>query len=161
LIFITAKKVFDKTYCCEKKKKTMKLLDYSLFSNTRLNVLPNELIDHIWYFNYTWASNIIKKHFQKFLKTKVFEISKMLDFVFHNCKFPLSMENYSLYYGKKLLKKKDILSVFTACKCCKRHQINKPDGSSVWEETEFNWTDHCDCKCQCRHLSRFLCRPIY
>jgi len=133
---------------------------YSICSNTSLDVLPNELIDLIWSFNYVWASNIIKKHFQKFLKTKVFEISKMLNFVFHKCKFPLSMENYSLSYGKKILKKKDILSTFTACKCCERHQQNKPDGSSVWEETEFNWREKANCNCECRHLSRFLCRPI-
>ena len=132
--------------------------NYSIYSNTQLDILPNDLIDYIWSLNYTWASNIIKKYFHKSLKIKVLEISKMLNFVFHDCKFPLAMENYGLYYGNKILKKKDVLSTFNACKCCKRHQINKPDGSLVWEETEFNWTNHCDCKC--RHLSRFLCRPI-
>lgn len=139
----------------------MSLLDsrYSICLNTCLGVLPNELIDLIWSFNYLWASNIIKKHFQKFLKTKVFEISKMLNFVFHECKLPISMENYSISYGKKILKKKDIISTFTACKCCERHQQNKPDGSSVWQETNFNWRES-NCKCECRHLSRFLCRPI-
>lgn len=85
----------------------------------------------------------------------------MLNFAFHNCNFRLSMENYSISYGKKILKKKDILSTFTACKCCERHQENKPDGSSVWQETDFIWREKGNCNCECRHLSRFLCRPIY
>ena len=51
------------------------------------------------------------------------------------------------------------------CKCCLAHQINKPKALD-------KWTDHYDglkspddkheklCKCDCRHLSRMMCREV-
>ena len=47
------------------------------------------------------------------------------------------------------------------CKCCIRHQINKPDKFLIWSDPKFDAiNDNKDrpCKCDCRHLSRWLCR---
>ena len=51
------------------------------------------------------------------------------------------------------------------CKCCERHQQNRPQHLQQWLEPEFSNTqlnkDDNDCKCQCRHYSRHICRACY
>ena len=45
------------------------------------------------------------------------------------------------------------------CDCCKKHQINKPTEYQSWIETAGpEYFKSPECKCNCRHLSRFLCR---
>ena len=49
------------------------------------------------------------------------------------------------------------------CKCCVRHRIDKPDKFLIWSDPKFdalteNQFKHRPCKCDCRHLSRWLCR---
>jgi hypothetical protein len=50
-----------------------------------------------------------------------------------------------------------------ACKCCTRHQANKPISlSDGWIETEFHNTHVGDdqCSCKCRHNMRIMCRDV-
>ena len=53
-----------------------------------------------------------------------------------------------------------IVKILAQCKCCERHQIDRPIKLHLWEETDYKNRDPSDgdCKCVCRHLSRFLCR---
>ena len=49
------------------------------------------------------------------------------------------------------------------CQCCSRHQENKPSINYILEKKEldflFHNTDNIpDCKCSCRHLSRWIIR---
>lgn len=53
----------------------------------------------------------------------------------------------------------DKLDYLSNCKCCKRHQINKPSVFTIWQETEFHYNEKVySCMCDCRHLARFICR---
>ena len=53
------------------------------------------------------------------------------------------------------------LLILSRCFCCNRHQINKPRTFTPWREREVgdqqNSIDHA-CGCNCRHISRFICR---
>jgi hypothetical protein len=55
---------------------------------------------------------------------------------------------------------KEKLEHTAACKCCDRHQINKPGSFVPWIDTplagERPSEPHCECKC--RHHARWLCR---
>ena len=48
------------------------------------------------------------------------------------------------------------------CKCCDRHQTNKPQKLEPWIECTSNGMMKDDtsvqCECDCRHLARILCR---
>ena len=53
----------------------------------------------------------------------------------------------------------DKLDTLAKCKCCERHQINKPLVFSKWDETEQSklFTES-PCPCLCRHMARQICR---
>ena len=56
----------------------------------------------------------------------------------------------------------DKLNNLANCNCCERHQVNKPTVLELWHETPAN-NFHLDiypCMCNCRHVSRFICRQI-
>lgn len=55
----------------------------------------------------------------------------------------------------------DKLDYLALCKCCDRHQINKPAIFKTWidNNTPTNFTfDNNRCYCKCRHLARYICR---
>ena len=45
-----------------------------------------------------------------------------------------------------------------ACRCCERHQINKPTKFVPWVELPFHGTQYTPCECSCRHDARIICR---
>tara|TARA_B100000035_G_scaffold314780_1_gene332235 strand:+ start:3560 stop:3973 length:414 start_codon:yes stop_codon:yes gene_type:complete len=122
--------------------------------------LPHDLVEHIWSFNYNWASTIIQKYTKKYISNKVKNIYEMVGFAHHKCRLGVGVRNYSLFYQNKILKNNDVLTTLNACKCCVKHQNNKPKNMAPWIETEFHDTQYTDCNCPCRHLARFICREI-
>ena len=59
---------------------------------------------------------------------------------------------------------KEKLDTCSNCKCCPRHQYNKPIKLEKWIELDFLpddckpiWLDK-KCECDCRHVARFICR---
>ena len=133
---------------------------YNSYKNTFLATLPIEILDFIWSLNYLWASNIIQKRTKRFIRYKINEINNMITFAHSKCNLCPTMNNYNIFFRNKILTKKDILNTCIACKCCEKHQLNKPKKLKLWEETEFHFTQHIDCPCTCRHLSRWMCRHI-
>jgi len=59
----------------------------------------------------------------------------------------------------KLYKAQCILDYLNDCNCCERHNKNKPYlfTSWTWLSKKQIFNTH-DCKCQCRHLARTICR---
>ena len=56
---------------------------------------------------------------------------------------------------------KSKLESCTACKCCPRHQVNKPDSFVPWVDTPFNNDiQEIGCECKCRHNARWICRQV-
>ena len=133
---------------------------YKVYKNTFLATLPIEILDFIWSLNYLWASLIIQKQAKKFIRYKLRAIYNMIAFAYGKCKLCPGMNNYNIFFRNKILTKKDILNTCVACKCCIKHQVNKPKELKIWEETEFHFTQNIDCPCMCRHLSRWMCRNI-
>ena len=52
------------------------------------------------------------------------------------------------------------LDTLSKCKCCDRHETNKPQNYVPWVERESNDSDktYVLCECDCRHLARIICR---
>ena len=53
---------------------------------------------------------------------------------------------------------KEKLEACASCRCCARHQINKPVSFAPWIETPFKNSELNACLCKCRQMARFLCR---
>lgn len=66
-------------------------------------------------------------------------------------------EEFDKIPGRTWQEKLDYCSV---CKCCPRHQKDKPRVFVPWVETRFNgsFRDENACLCECRHNARWLCR---
>lgn len=132
----------------------------SSLATTYFALLPLEVVDYIWSFNHYWGALVIQKKFKGCFEKKVGDVSALVNFAFIKCNLSSSMSNFSIFYKNKILKKEDVFKTLTLCNCCTRHQINKPKTLQKWINTEFHETQDTDCDCQCRHLSRFLCREI-
>ena len=52
------------------------------------------------------------------------------------------------------------LDTLDICKCCTRHQINKPNHFAPWKELPFHEKRTTSCICSCRHDARFICRQF-
>lgn len=50
------------------------------------------------------------------------------------------------------------IDTLNKCKCCQRHNINKPSTFQVWHELPSNFNQDINCKCNCRHMARMICR---
>ena len=133
---------------------------YLAYKTTRLNKLPNEVLDYIWSMNHLWAANIIQKAVRLFIKTKVREIISMIEFASFECNLGPSVRDYNIFYRNKVLNRSNVLKTFASCKCCVRHQINKPSSLTKWEDLTIPESQCTNCECSCRHLSRWICREV-
>lgn len=58
------------------------------------------------------------------------------------------------------------LQYLANCKCCKRHQTRKPKKLGVWKDcTSASGLNQYEkmslsCRCECRHIARFICRRV-
>lgn len=52
----------------------------------------------------------------------------------------------------------DIITYLYHCECCERHSKEKPGIFSPWIERRCLNNPTNNCNCDCRHLSRFICR---
>jgi hypothetical protein len=52
------------------------------------------------------------------------------------------------------------LDLLLFCGCCEKHQKNKPAIYEPWVETKNGIPEFsvCECKCDCRHRARNICR---
>lgn len=133
---------------------------YKKYDTTFLSKLPEHLLDYIWSMNHEWAANIIQHAVRSFISIKVFEITKMIEFACWPCKLGPEIKTYNIFYKNRILNRQDVLNTFSACKCCEKHQKNKPTVLSKWEDTTIPLSQHISCECSCRHLSRFICRGV-
>lgn len=133
---------------------------YKKYDTTFLSKLPEDLLDYIWSMNHEWAANIIQHAVRSFISIKVFEIIKMIEFACRPCKLGPEIKTYNIFYKNRILNRRDVLNTFSACKCCEKHQKNKPTVLSKWEDKIIPLSQHISCECSCRHLSRFICRGV-
>lgn len=54
----------------------------------------------------------------------------------------------------------DKINTLNTCNCCSKHQINKPTQLQIWNELPFHNDQSRQCLCNCRHMSRMICRTI-
>ena len=50
------------------------------------------------------------------------------------------------------------LAVNAECDCCDKHKCGRPYFWKGWKETTPHFTQNPDCKCDCRHNARIVCR---
>lgn len=61
--------------------------------------------------------------------------------------------------------------ILNQCKCCERHRENRPKKFEIWDKNnqnqnatqksrELQIANLNECACDCRHLSRWLCRGL-
>jgi hypothetical protein len=87
----------------------------------------------------------------------------------------INMVSENLEYNFEVLKYPNMtpqenLNILNNCNCCDKHKINKPKNLVPWVELPDNngintqtsntnpETGELYCKCDCRHLCRFICR---
>ena len=128
--------------------------------NTRFSILSYDLIEFINSLNYDWAAKIIQKKIRNNICKKVYDLTRLCDFAYGECKLPSNMSNCSIFYKNKILNRESIFKTFTACNCCTKHQINKPKEFKQWNSTPMNFRINLTCPCACRHISRHLCRGL-
>lgn len=108
------------------------------------------------------------KHYEKMKDIKD-EIPKE-SYKINKC-FTINLSIYNYYF--KVFHSLDIhsykeeciraLHYLYHCNCCSRHQENKPSIDYILEKKELDYPFHNidtipDCKCPCRHLSRWIIR---
>ena len=65
-------------------------------------------------------------------------------------------QEFNNIYGLTWQEKLDYLAL---CKCCDRHQMNKPTIFKTWVDNNTPLLFHYNsCNCKCRHIARFICR---
>ena len=123
--------------------------------------LPLEIVNHILDYR---QSMIHFEHMKDIVRTLPQHHAKLtnelaqrhIDYIYHlyGYDYVWTIENVEYY-----------MNIFSQCKCCKRHNTNKPTVSMLHEGFVPPYpmspnVENRDCMCMCRHLSRFLCREI-
>jgi hypothetical protein len=135
-------------------------MNSTVVTNSLIGVmLPQEIKELIWSFNYNWASHVIQVNSRKFICNKVKGIDKVIIDEFKKGKNVLSSKNPLCYKGF-VLTKKQVFATMVSCNCCSKHQVNKPKLFDKYVETEFHGTQDTNCPCPCRHHARMICRYI-
>lgn len=82
----------------------------------------------------------------------------------HNQTISISQEiPYTRFLDDNVPDKEELIEKLNECKCCSRHQKNRPsfiNGINVSEPGAFSMLSY-ECDCECRHISRFLYRMKY
>ncbi len=148
------------TYTNKSERKTMSST-YRVYVYCRLYSLPVDILDYIWSKNHVWAANVIQNRFksyaQRCILVKVSELRKLVCFAAEESNLGYKMQNYSLFYKDRVYKKRDVFATCRACKCCARHQINKPKNMGTNEPLPFHGTQDTAFDFPFRQLPRFLC----
>jgi hypothetical protein len=144
-------------------------MNHPILEFTYFKYIPYDIREYIWNINYSWAINIIIYNIQKYIqyqkKIKIDFMHDTISNVYHDLGNDLGIYNkhYHIYCSGKLYSKKDVFDLVSTCKCCSRHQKNRPNKLDVYFDTEMNLEEKnysCGCICPCRHLSRFICRSV-
>ena len=123
--------------------------------------LPLEIVNHILDYHqsmihFEHMKDIVRtlpqhhaKVINKLAQTEIDHIYRLNDY-----DYVWTIENVEYY-----------MNIFSQCKCCKRHNTNKPTVSMLHEGFVPSYSTSSfimipECLCMCRHLSRFLCREI-
>jgi hypothetical protein len=54
--------------------------------------------------------------------------------------------------------KQHFITALNTCKCCDRHQVDRPTKYGTWIVRKVPTSQYTDCNCQCRHFARNICR---
>ena len=137
---------------------TTTFLTSEIFKNTYFKKLPEDLIIYIVTYNFDWAAKIIQHQSKICFKQKIKTLTSLMVSSLITFRPMIKITKISIFYKNKVLIASDIIKILALCKCCTRHQIDKPKTLIKWNETIFHGTQYCDCLCSCRHISRFICR---
>lgn len=134
-----------------------------MFDNTYFQILPNEIVDLIFAISKIDIIIKLQEIIRNFLsKTKILQIQNLIMFA-EKSNLGLDMNIFNIFYFNRILSKKEVISILSKCNCCETHQKNRPKTLVFWKvdtTTPLSNNKCKECKCQCRHISRFICRGI-
>jgi len=122
-------------------------------------MLPQEIKEYIWSFNYKQASKTIQDKTRLFIRNKVKGINNAIADEYKKGNYVLHTKNPLCYKGL-VLSKKQVLDTMISCKCCPKHQVNKPKHFDKYIETELYGPQNTNCFCSCRQIARMICQYI-
>ena len=130
-----------------------------------MNKLPKEIIDHIYEYN---AEHRIKFK-ECVIRIPNYKLLNQIPLGAVSCRittiinlFDKEIEENNNWDFSKLLKENlnepgHFVKILNKCKCCKRHQMNRPNllnnTKYILQDTKNN-TENEVCNCLCRHISR-------
>tara|TARA_Y100000389_G_scaffold66748_4_gene62973 strand:+ start:2119 stop:2475 length:357 start_codon:yes stop_codon:yes gene_type:complete len=86
-------------------------------------------------------------------------VKELLELVDNTWHYNLSFESHLINI---LENPENEVKILDTCNCCERHKINRPKSLQPWINTPYQNCGETDypCKCNCRHVSRFICRAF-
>lgn len=121
--------------------------------------LPKELQENIE--QLLWDMEHKEKFSPLLKKIQLKAVQTKMDNLYRNFRTTGNDDSFMSFLKDNLNDKEKMVEVLRDCKCCKRHQKNKPNHLNDWvlnfnpKETEKN-----ACKCSCRQHSRMICCSI-
>ncbi len=106
--------------------------------------------------------NILSKNiFNKMTSSKNNDVNKIIETLnkWYNC----PEITFDKYIQLNLSNPMNAIKVLDTCKCCHRHQINRPDKLKKYESPPdklHSIKGFGSCQCECRHMSRHICRAF-
>lgn len=125
-----------------------------------LNILPIELVEIIEEITYG------TEHREKFTpmmdELRLKAVQKRMEYLNTNeyylgCPYT----SFTHLISEEIDDKDHLVQVFNTCKCCERHQINRPKNINDNHIFQFNNAYHYShCNCDCRHYTRMICCSV-
>ena len=124
---------------------------FNLTETTRFSVLPHEVLEIIVTFNEQHAVRVLQNLTKRLIKDKIYRFKNT----------PFYKKNYltELNFKGRKVTGEEAIKTLNLCKCCDRHQLDKPFSFVKWVENQSqNNGIGYNCKCLCRHQARMICR---
>jgi len=124
---------------------------FNLTETTRFSVLPHEVLEIIVTFNEQRAVRVLQNWTKRLIKDKIYR--------FKNGPFDTEKWFSKLKFKGRKVSGEEAIKTLNLCKCCDRHQVDKPFSFVKWVEKQYqNNGIGYNCRCPCRHQARMICR---
>tara|TARA_B100000780_G_scaffold7256_1_gene5460 strand:+ start:798 stop:1196 length:399 start_codon:yes stop_codon:yes gene_type:complete len=125
--------------------------------NNDVSKITQEIIEYIWEPHHHDAARVINHYVRQYFINFAKVLKPLIQSVVEAGADLLDKKVQYFVYNKHR-DTQTIFNMLSGCRCCERHQVNKPKAMEQWVETKFNMTQTTPCECICRHYMRWMCR---
>lgn len=125
--------------------------------NNDVSKITQEIIEYIWEPHHHDAARVINHYVRQYFINFAKVLKPLIQSVVESGADLLD-KNVQYFVYNKHRDTQTIFNMLSGCRCCERHQVNKPKAMEQWVETKFNMTQTTPCECICRHYMRWMCR---